>query len=140
MTQDHNNTIASFCSDGPQQLMESGLGKPSEIKLGTVTTTTTGGGGGGGGEGQQWDYLWAWYDWADDHRLIMQLIFLAGTFLLLWIVMPVCQVCVFGVLCGCAVFCLEYRMLNLTMWASILVLWLHGWRFGGGRGLSLSWD
>ena len=44
MTQDHNNTIASFCSDGPQQLMESGLGKPSEIKLGTVTTTPGGGG------------------------------------------------------------------------------------------------
>ena len=121
-----------------------------EYKLCNDVGAMESGGGGEGGElgksceiklaNGPWDYFWTWYDWADDHRLIMQLIFLLGMFLLLWITMPVCQICVFGVMCGCAVLCLEYRLLNLTMWASIIVLWLHGWRFGGGKGLSLSWD
>ena len=75
----------------------------------------------------------------DENQLTIQLgVFCFGAFLL-WLTVAYCPLCVFGVLGISAVFCLQYRLMNLLLWASILVLWTHGWRLGGERGLSVKW-
>lgn len=76
----------------------------------------------------------------EENQLSIQLGIFVVTILLLWLSVSYCTVCVFGVLAISAVFCLQYRLMNLVLWASIIVLWLHGWRLGGNRGLSLSWE
>lgn len=56
------------------------------------------------------------------------------------LVIMVCPVCVWGVLVFSCFFCLQYRSLNLVLWACIVVLWLMGWRFNLGQGLVLQWS
>lgn len=81
-------------------------------------------------------------DWLtrDENQLSVQLMFFLGGFGMLYLCMMFCEICVFGVLVFCIITCLQYRLMNLLLWACIFVLWFHGWRFGGDRGLSISWN
>lgn len=59
---------------------------------------------------------------------------------LMAVTLLVCPLCVWGVLvlsCAC---CLRYRSMNLILWACIVVLWIMGWRFSFGHGLSFQWQ
>jgi len=47
---------------------------------------------------------------------------------------------VFVIMLVSLVFCCQYRLMFIVMCASLGVLWVHGWRFGGGKGLSVSWN
>jgi hypothetical protein len=38
------------------------------------------------------------------------------------------------------VLCCRLRFMFIILWACIFVLWVHEWRFGGGKGLSLQWN
>jgi len=59
----------------------------------------------------------------------------------LWLSMDLgCQLCVFGILVVSLFFCCRYRYMFFTLWAAVIVLWLHGWRFGGGKGFSVQWN
>ena len=80
-------------------------------------------------------------DWCsrDENQLTMQLVCFFGGFGLLYLCMAFCPICVFGVLGFCIITCLQYRLMNLLLWASILVLWVHGWSFRAGN-LSVSWS
>lgn len=82
-----------------------------------------------------------WGDWMtrEENQLSVQMIFFLGGFGLLYFCMYYCQICVFGVLLFCIITCLQYRLMNLLLWASILVLWTRGWSFRTGS-LSLSWS
>lgn len=51
-----------------------------------------------------------------------------------------CTLCVFVVLLVSMFFCCRFRYMFFVMWACIAVLWIHGWRFGGGKGLSVQWN
>lgn len=88
----------------------------------------------------KWDFssLVLWMQ-REENQLSIQLgVFCIGS-LLMWLTVAYCPLCVFGVLGVSAVFCLQYRLMNLLLWASILVLWVHGWRIGDERGLSVKW-
>lgn len=59
----------------------------------------------------------------------------------LWLAMDLgCTLCVFGVLLVSMLFCCRFRYMFFTLWASVGVLWIHGWRFGSGRGFSVQWN
>lgn len=75
----------------------------------------------------------------DENQLKIQLFVFGIGSLLMWMTVSLCPLCVFGVLLISAVFCLQYRLMNLLLWASIIVLWVHGWRIGDQRGLSVQW-
>jgi hypothetical protein len=61
--------------------------------------------------------------------------------LVLWLSMDMgCTLCVFVVLLVSMFFCCRFRYMFFVMWAAIGVLWIHGWRFGGGKGLSVQWN
>ena len=47
---------------------------------------------------------------------------------------------VWGTLAFSCLFCLRYRIMNLVLWACIVVLWVVGWRFNFGQGLTLQWQ
>jgi hypothetical protein len=76
----------------------------------------------------------------ESHQLTIQLGVFGIGGLLLWITVSYCLPCVFIVLAISAVLCFQYRLMNIILWAAIIVLWLHGWRLGGAKGLSLSWE
>jgi hypothetical protein len=104
-------------------------------------------GGGGYGEhvslaisSQRDGFMVATYEFMDEYRLTLQLIGLAVGIGILWVVANSCETCVLVLLIASMFFCLEYRLMNLVLWACIIVLWLHGWRLGSAdQGLSLSW-
>jgi hypothetical protein len=58
--------------------------------------------------------------------------------LLLYVTMDVCIYCVVAVGAFSAVLCLRWRMLQITFWASVIVLWLHGWKMTAGW-FSIAW-
>jgi hypothetical protein len=60
--------------------------------------------------------------------------------IILALTMDHCVMCVFGVLLVSMVFCCRLRFMFVILWACIFVLWVHGWRFGGGKGLSIQWN
>ena len=81
-----------------------------------------------------------WYAAMDDNRLTIQLFLLVGSLCALWACMHYCVPCVFAVMVVSLVFCFEYRLMNIVLWASVLALWFHGWSLGNdGRGFSISW-
>jgi hypothetical protein len=51
-----------------------------------------------------------------------------------------CVLCVFGLLIVSLLLCCRLRFMFIILWSCIIVLWIHGWRFGGGKGLSLQWN
>jgi hypothetical protein len=68
----------------------------------------------------------------------------ASTFIIscfyLFMTINTCPVCVFGLLLVSMVLCCRLRFMFIILWACIFVLWVHEWRFGGGKGLSLQWN
>jgi hypothetical protein len=67
-------------------------------------------------------------------------LFLAS-FVVLWVSIDMgCTICVFVVLLISMFFCCRFRYMFFVLWASIGVLWIHGWRFGAGKGLSVQWN
>lgn len=60
--------------------------------------------------------------------------------LVLFLTMEVCQLCVFVLLLVSLFFCCRFRYMFFTLWACIGVLWVHGWRFGNGKGFSVQWN
>ena len=60
--------------------------------------------------------------------------------IILYLTMEVCTICVFVLLIVSLFFCCRFRYMFFILWACIGVLWLHGWRFGGGKGLSIQWN
>jgi hypothetical protein len=60
--------------------------------------------------------------------------------LILFLTMEVCVLCVFVLLLVSLFFCCRFRYFFFTLWACIGVLWIHGWRFGNGKGFSVQWN
>ena len=79
------------------------------------------------------------YEFMDNWRLTLQLAFLSFSVLFLWLTMGICQACVVGLMFASAIFCLEYRLMNLILWACILTVWFHGVSFGDSKTLYISW-
>ena len=81
-------------------------------------------------------------EWLQDdaNQPYIQLAIFFGCVVGLYLAMFTCPLCVFGIMLVSLVFCCQYRLMFLVMSASIGVLWVHGWRFGGGKGLSVSWN
>jgi len=78
---------------------------------------------------------------SDEAALYIDLIVFGLSFLALWFSMDLgCQLCVFGILLLSLFLCCRYRYMFFTLWAAIGVLWIHGWRFGGGKGFSVQWN
>jgi hypothetical protein len=80
-------------------------------------------------------------DWVtrDENQLSVQMAVFVGGFITLYFVMGFCEYCVFGIFVFCIVTCLQYRLMNLLMWACIIVLWSHGWRINFGKSISVQW-
>lgn len=80
----------------------------------------------------------------DEYRLTLQLLFLFLGIIILWECANHCVPCIFVLMIVSCFFCLEYRLVNLLLWACIVVLWLHGWTFststGSGLHASMGWD
>jgi hypothetical protein len=49
-----------------------------------------------------------------------------------------CTTCIFGILAFCAVTCAFIPVLNVPMWACIIILLVKGWAFTNGN-LTLTW-
>lgn len=85
-------------------------------------------------------FMVAVYAFMDEYRLSIQLVGIGLGVLILWVVAGRCTPCVLVLLVVCMFFCLEYRLMNVILWACIIVLWVHGWHLGSeSEGLSLSW-
>ena len=80
----------------------------------------------------------------DEYRLTLQLLFLVLGTVILWQCANHCVPCIFVLMIVSCFFCLEYRLVNLLLWACIVVLWMHGWTFssssGNGLHASMGWD
>jgi len=80
----------------------------------------------------------------DEYRLTLQLLFLILGTGVLWVCANHCLPCIFVLMIVSCFFCLEYRLVNLLLWACIVVLWMHGWTFssssGNGLHASMGWD
>jgi hypothetical protein len=63
-----------------------------------------------------------------------------GSCIVLFLTMEVCQLCVFVLMLFSLFFCCRFRYMFFILWASIGVLWIHGWRFGNGKGFSVQWN
>jgi hypothetical protein len=96
---------------------------------------------GGGGEGlTQPSMARQCYAFMDEYRLTIQLVLLGVSVWCLWLSMDVCIPCVFVVMLVSLFFCFEYRLMNIVLWASVIVLWVKGWSMGDkNNGLSVSW-
>lgn len=83
-----------------------------------------------------------WWDWcwSDDAIPYLDTLFFVASCVILYITMEFCQLCVFILLLVSMVFCCRFRFMFVILWACIGVLWIHGWRFGGGKGLSIAWN
>lgn len=80
------------------------------------------------------------YTFMDENRLTIQLVLLIVSVWAMWLFIDVCVPCIFVVTLVSAFFCFEYRLMNIVLWASVIVLWGHGWSFGDrSNGLSMSW-
>ncbi len=77
---------------------------------------------------------------SDEIQPYVQLVLFFAMVLALYLTMYSCELCVFGVMMFSMVFCCQYRLMLITLCASVGVLWVYGWRFGGGRGFSASWN
>jgi hypothetical protein len=83
---------------------------------------------------------WVWMG-TDEATPYIEMSMFIVTFGLLWLSMDLgCQLCVFAILLLSMFFCCRFRYMFFVMWAAIGVLWIHGWRFGGGKGLSVQWN
>jgi hypothetical protein len=81
------------------------------------------------------------YDMMDEYRLSVQILLLVVSVIVIWTCMSYCLWCIFALMIVSVLLCFEYRLMNIVLWACVLVLWLHGWSLGTkGKGLSLSWD
>ncbi len=80
----------------------------------------------------------------DEYRLTLQLVFLILGTVVLWECANHCLPCIFVLMIVSCFFCLEYRLVNLLLWACIVVLWMHGWTFssssGSGLHASMGWN
>jgi hypothetical protein len=83
--------------------------------------------------------LGAWLQ-EDENQPYIQLAIFFACVVGLYLTMFTCPVCVFVIMLVSLVFCCQYRLMFLVMCASLGVLWVHGWRFGAGKGLSLQWN
>lgn len=80
------------------------------------------------------------YAFMDEYRLSLQLVLLCVSIWAMWIFIEVCVPCIFIVTIVSAIFCFEYRLMNIVLWASVIVLWGHGWSLGDrSNGLAISW-
>ena len=78
--------------------------------------------------------------WVMDHyRLTIQLGLLGTSILCLWFFIDVCVWCIMLLALVSCIFCFEYRLMNIVLWACMIVLWLHGWTVTNGRGLTMEW-
>jgi hypothetical protein len=59
--------------------------------------------------------------------------------LLLYLTVGWCEPCVIIILICSLFLCLQFRVMNLILWACIVVLWFHGYRFSVGNSLALTW-
>lgn len=90
--------------------------------------------------------LWARFtglmEWvvSDEAVPYVDVLFFLGSVLVLYVTMEQCQICVFGLLLFSMLFCCRFKYMFFILWACIGVLWIHGWRFGGGKGLSIEWN
>lgn len=80
------------------------------------------------------------YAFMDDYRLTIQLVLLGVSVWAMWIFIDACLPCIFIIMLVSLFFCFEYRLMNIVLWASVIVLWGHGWSLGDkSAGLSVSW-
>jgi len=79
-------------------------------------------------------------EWCEKNQLVVSTIAFAFFSLVLFFTMGVCEMCVVGVMLFSLLLCFQFRVFNLLLMASVVTLWLHGWRFNLGHGLSLSWE
>lgn len=80
------------------------------------------------------------YTFMDEYRLTIQLVLLGVSIWALWWFVEICVPCIFIIMFVSAFFCFEYRLMNIILWASVIVLWCHGWSFGDrNAGLAVSW-
>ena len=89
-----------------------------------------------------WEIFCDWCEWviSDDAVPYVDATFFVASVVVLFLTMEMCQICVFGLLIVSLVFCCRFRYMFFILWACIGVLWIHGWRFGGGKGLSVQWN
>jgi hypothetical protein len=78
--------------------------------------------------------------WSDSGQPYVQLLLFLGSLLGIYLTMFTCPLCVFGIMGGSMVLCCQYRLMSLVFWASMVVLWFDGWRFGNGKGFSIQWN
>jgi len=83
-----------------------------------------------------------WWEWmlSDDAVPYLDVTFFIASCIILYLTMEACQICVFVLLLVSMVFCCRFKYMFFVLWACIGVLWIHGWRFGGGKGLSVQWN
>ena len=80
------------------------------------------------------------YAFMDEYRLTIQLVLLGVSVWAMWIFIDACLPCIFIIMLVSAFFCFEYRLMNIVLWASVIVLWGHGWSLGDkSAGLSMTW-
>jgi len=89
-----------------------------------------------------WDRFKSFCTWlcSDEAAPYVDVAFFLGSCIFLFLTMEVCQLCVFGLLLVSMFFCCRFRYMFFVLWACIGVLWVHGWRFGGGKGFSIQWN
>lgn len=83
----------------------------------------------------------SWGAWAltDEAAPYLDVVFFFLSLAFLYLTMDACVVCVFGLLLVSLLFCMRFRHMFLVLWACVIVLWFHNWRFGYKK-LSVSWD
>ena len=74
-----------------------------------------------------------------DEPVFSTLLFLLFA-VVLFFTMNSCEFCVVAVMVCSLCLCFQFRIFNLLLFASVCVLWTWGWRFGGDKALSLSWN
>ena len=89
-----------------------------------------------------WHTVCKFFSWliSDDAIPYVDVMFFIASCAGIFLTMETCQICVFGLLLVSMLFCCRFKYMFFILWACIGVLWLHGWRFGGGRGLSVQWN
>lgn len=93
-------------------------------------------------EPQCWDKTKSTGLWlmSDEAAPYVDVAFFLISCIILFLTMDVCPLCVFVLLIVSMFFCCKFRYMFFILWACIGVLWIHGWRFGNGRGFSVQWN
>ena len=87
-----------------------------------------------------WVTVTEWGEWAESHSMAVSTALFGVFAIFLYATMNLCEPCVVGVLIISLMLCCQFRIMNILLWAAIIVLWVHCWRLNGGHGLTLSWN